>query len=144
MPSFSIQSAEKLNTCDLRLQNLFNEVIKTYDCTIIEGHRSEEDQQKLFNAGRTKVLHSNHNFSPSRAVDAAPYIESIHGIPWPSNFDLGSVSRQKATAQFYHFAGYVQALAVRMGISIRWGGDWDRDHYFSDQTFDDLVHFELI
>jgi len=28
-----------------------------------------------------------------------------------------------------------------MEIPIRWGGDWDRDHCLSDQSFDDLVHF---
>jgi peptidoglycan L-alanyl-D-glutamate endopeptidase CwlK len=27
---------------------------------------------------------------------------------------------------------------------IRWGGDWDGDQDFRDQTFDDLAHFELI
>ncbi len=144
MPSFSMHSREKLDTCDLRLQELFNEVVKTYDCTIIEGHRPQEDQQKLFDAGRTKVLHSNHNFSPSRAVDVGPFIAKLGGIPWPNLYQAGTPERCKAVDQFYHFAGYVQATAERMGIRIRWGGDWDQDHYFSDQTFDDLVHFELI
>ncbi len=44
--------------------------------------------------------------------------------------------------QFYHFAGYVEGTADAHRIPIRWGGDWDRDHCLSDQTFDDLVHFE--
>jgi peptidoglycan L-alanyl-D-glutamate endopeptidase CwlK len=26
---------------------------------------------------------------------------------------------------------------------IRWGGDWDMDNDLSDNTFNDLVHFEL-
>jgi hypothetical protein len=30
-----------------------------------------------------------------------------------------------------------------MGIGLRWGGDWDSDKDFSDQNFDDLVHWEL-
>ena len=28
-------------------------------------------------------------------------------------------------------------------IPLRWGGDWDMDHNFKDQKFDDLCHFEL-
>jgi hypothetical protein len=42
------------------------------------------------------------------------------------------------------FAGFVIGTAALMGISIRWGGDWDRDTYTKDNSFDDLVHFELI
>ena len=41
------------------------------------------------------------------------------------------------------FAGYVQGVAEQLGIKIRWGGDWDSDFDFKDQTFNDLVHFEL-
>jgi peptidoglycan L-alanyl-D-glutamate endopeptidase CwlK len=35
-------------------------------------------------------------------------------------------------------------IAAKMGIKIRWGGDWDRDEELHDQTFFDLPHFELI
>ena len=31
-----------------------------------------------------------------------------------------------------------------MNIKLRWGGDWNDNKDFSDQTFDDLVHFELV
>ena len=31
-----------------------------------------------------------------------------------------------------------------MGIDLRWGGDWDRDTEVRDNTFDDLVHFEIV
>jgi len=45
---------------------------------------------------------------------------------------------------FDHFAGVVRAVAYEMDISIRWGGDWDGDWNLFDQTFNDLVHFEVI
>ncbi len=35
------------------------------------------------------------------------------------------------------------AAAHDLGIELRWGGDWDRDAEFDDQTFNDLPHFEL-
>ena len=41
-------------------------------------------------------------------------------------------------------AGYIQATADKLGIKIRWGGDWDSDGDLDDQTFMDLGHFELV
>ena len=151
MPSFSKKSQFQLSTCDSQRQELFNEVIKTYDCTIIEGYRPLDIQQELYNTGKSKVRQGKHNQSPSQAVDAAPYIEG-RGIPWPQTPDfvdwLSDDERRafnayiKDMGQFYHFAGYVEGKATEMGQPIRWGGDWDRDHCFADQDFDDLVHFE--
>lgn len=39
-----------------------------------------------------------------------------------------------------------QVLAtVKLGIDIRWGGNWDMDgEPVTDQNFQDLVHFELV
>ena len=44
MPNFSIVSKQRLNTCHQDLQKLFNEVIKHYDCAVIQGARSDFDQ----------------------------------------------------------------------------------------------------
>jgi peptidoglycan L-alanyl-D-glutamate endopeptidase CwlK len=133
MPTFSNKSRDRLNTCDPRLQEVFNWVVEDYDCTIIEGHRSPERQQELYDQGKSKVRFGNHNYSPSRAVDVAP---------WPIPDDWGD-HNWKERAKFYHFAGYVKGIAESVGVRLRWGGDWDRDKDFDDQTFDDLVHFEL-
>lgn len=129
MPKFSKVSQDRLKTCDQRLQDLFNEVIKNYDCSIICGHRGQADQDKAYNEGKSKIKWPNgkHNSNPSRAVDVAPY-----PIDWND------------TKRFYHFAGYVKATADQMGIKIRWGGDWDSDNDFKDNSFNDTPHFELI
>jgi hypothetical protein len=42
-----------------------------------------------------------------------------------------------------HFAGYVQGTAQKMGIPIRWGGDWSMDFIMADERFPDLPHYEL-
>ena len=77
------------------------------------------------------------NQQPSLAVDVVPY-----PIDWG---EAGTESeKRKAIARFYHFAGYVLRTAEKMDISIRWGGDWDGDKDFSDQSFDDLPHWELL
>ncbi len=134
MPHFSTTSKKRLETCSPELQQLFHEVIKTYDCTIICGHRTEAEQEKLLKSGKTKVKFSKHNKNPALAVDVSPY--SI-----PKNW--GAVNF-KERAKFYHFAGYVKGIAETLKIPVRWGGDWNGNNDFSDQTFDDLVHYELV
>tara|TARA_R100000808_G_C2132825_1_gene141713 strand:+ start:631 stop:1023 length:393 start_codon:yes stop_codon:yes gene_type:complete len=129
MPRFGKRSKDRLATCEKDLQLLFNEVIKYVDCSILEGHRSKNRQNKLFDEGKTKVKYprGRHNASPSRAVDCVPY-----PIDW--------TDRERMTL----FAGFVIGIANQMGIEIRWGGDWDRDFEVQDNKFDDFPHFELI
>lgn len=126
MPRFNQTSADRLATCRMELQDLFNEVVKGFDCSILCGHRSDEDQMKAFNEGKSKAKSGKHNKTPSMAVDVAPC-----PIDWT---DLN---------RFYYFAGYVKARAEELGIKIRWGGDWDGDTITKDQNFNDLPHFEL-
>ena len=142
MPSFSRKSMSKLRSCDYRLQELFLNVVKEYDCTIIQGHRTKEEQDEYYNNKRSKVQwpNSKHNHSPSLAADVAPWVNG--SIPWPQIPKDSKFIHD--TAQFYHFAGFVLSRANSLGIDVRWGGDWDSDHNFSDQKFDDLVHFEIV
>ena len=128
MPRYSKRSKDRLATCDQRLQDVFNEVIKHVDCSILEGHRSKERQNKLYDEKRTKVKYPNgkHNQNPSIAVDVAPY-----PIDWTDR------------DRFHYFGGYVLGIASQMGLNIRWGGDWDQDTQTKDNRFDDLVHFEI-
>jgi len=142
MPSFGQKSRSRLDTCHDNLRLLFEEVVKTFDCTIVSGHRTREEQAALYAQGRDKpgsvvtmrdgvVKLSNHQGvdgeEPSLAVDAVPY-----PIDW------------KDTERMVYFAGFVKGVAVRMGIKIRWGGDWDSDTETDDERFRDLPHFELV
>lgn len=131
MPIFGEDSKAKLATCHPYLRKLFEEVIKEYDCKIICGERNKEDQDKAVAEGKSKTPYptSKHNRIPSLAVDVAPY-----PIDWS----------EKELRRFYHFGGFVLATAKRMGINIRWGGDWNGNMDFKDQNFNDLPHFELI
>ena len=128
MPRFGKRSIGRLQTCDQKLQELFYEVVKHFDCSIIEGHRGEERQNKAFADGKSKVKYPNgkHNQNPSIAVDVAPY-----PIDW-SDRD-----------RFHYFGGFVLGVAKEMGMNIRWGGDWNQDTETKDNKFDDLVHFEI-
>ena len=51
MPRFSTRSKSRLHTCDERLVKLFNEVVKHFDCTIIEGHREKRSRMKRIGRG---------------------------------------------------------------------------------------------
>ncbi len=143
MPRFGRKSSAQLRTLDVRLQKLFREVVKRYDCSILTGYRGERAQNAAFDSGASKLRFpdGNHNEYPSKAADVAPYpIE--WGGPLVRDGALVKPNLQ-AILRFYHFTGYVRGVAETMGIKIRCGCDWDGDFDFFDQTFNDLVHFEL-
>ena len=138
MPSFSTKSRQKLATCALPLQQLFNEVIKQLDCTVLYGFRSPEEQFELYKRGRELVngiwvitdkskvvtyrdgyrMLSAHNYQPSKAVDVAPY-----PIDWE---DID---------RFNLFVNHVLRTAAEMGIKIKSGRDFKMKDY---------PHYELV
>lgn len=129
MPSFGAASLKQLETCDQRLQRLFLDVVQYWDCTVLEGKRSEAQQQINVAKGVSKTLDSKHVYplgAPSLAVDVAPY-----PVKWNDR------------ERFYAFAGFVIGTARKLGLTVRWGGDWDSDREFHDQTFMDLPHYEI-
>lgn len=148
MATYGESSKRRLATATDRLQGVFNSVIQIIDNAILVGHRSEPDQTAAYAEGRSKVKwpNSKHNSQPSRAIDAAPY--PIDWAPLPSQEELRHWTKgdllewAKQYARFYYLAGCVLGVAFEQGVPIRWGGDWDMDEDFTDQTFDDLVHFE--
>ena len=129
MARFSNRSHLRLATCDPRLQRVFEDVVRNFDCSILEGHRDEARQNRMVDDGKSQVRwpDGKHNTTPSLAVDVAAY-----PIVWDD--------RERQTL----FAGYVLATAKAMGVDLRWGGDWDRDTEVRDNSFDDLVHFEIM
>ena len=130
--NYSERSAGKLKTCHIKLQVLFREVVKGFDNAILEGRRDKAAQDEAYRRGHSKLQwpDSKHNVEEedelSEAVDVAPY-----PIDWTDR------------ERFHYFAGYVKGVAAELAISIRWGGDWNNDTEVRDNTFDDLVHFEL-
>lgn len=132
MPKFSRESLTQLATCDKRLQQVLSEVIKVFDFSVIEGHRDQKAQDRAYAKGLSKLRwpNGNHNSLPSMAVDIAPY-----PIDWSE--------KEKAHLRFAYLAGFVMSEAERLGIKLRWGGDWNRNQDPRDETFLDLPHFEI-
>ena len=81
-----------------------------------------------YDQGKSKLKFPSgkHNSLPSTAVDIAPY-----PIVW-SDHD-----------KFRALANRVIGIGLALGIKLRWGGDWDGDLSFKDQTFHDLPHLEI-
>ena len=120
MPTFGRKSTERLAQAHPDLQHLFNEVIKTIDCSVLCGYRGKEEQEAAYRDGNSK-LHfpdSKHNHLPSLAVDVAPY-----PINWQN------------IERFKTFGAFVKKTAEELGITIRWGGDF--------KTWKDYPHYEL-
>jgi len=136
MPRYGTRSRNNLSTCDIRWKTIMNEVIKYYDCTIITGHRDKEEQNAKYAEGTSEVSwpNSKHNTRPSMAIDVAP---------WPIPTDWGD-KVWKDRVKFYELKAIIFFVAAKQGIKVRYGGDWDRDYDYTDNKFDDLIHFEII
>lgn len=135
---YSEKSRQRLATVDPVLALVFEEALKAglIDIAIIQGRRSKEQQNVYYAAGKSKVQwpNSKHNTETpnelAQAIDAGPV---VHGkISWEKDHCI-------------YLAGIVMATAASLGVKIRWGGNWDMDgEPVTDQSFQDLVHYEKI
>ena len=80
--------------------------------------------------GKSKTKFGKHVLG--KAVDISPY-----PIDWDARDD------------FHYLGGFVLGIASKLGVDVRWGGDWNASSMYrgkrttKDNNFDDLVHFEL-
>lgn len=117
---FGKHSLEQRATLHPDLVKVVDEVSKEVNITILCGHRNQEDQDRAFAEGKSKLKwpKSRHNSTPSEAVDAA-----IYPVNWN---DIES---------FKKLAVEMKAAAQRVNVEIEWGGDW--------VNFKDYPHFQL-
>lgn len=132
MARFGTGSKHKLSTVHPDLQEIFNEVIKHFDCTVTAGIRTEAEQKALYAKGRTepgnivtnadgvknKSMHQSGN-----AVDCVPYPEM-----WSDETKLRELG---------WFVKGVAADLKSQGVithDLVWGGLWD---------FVDMPHYEI-
>lgn len=126
MPKFSASSQARLATCHPDLQAVCNELIKQYDFTVLEGHRSQAAQTAALQRGASKRTwpHSAHNKTPSLAVDIAPY---------PVDWD--NISRfNEMIIRFDTVANMLRAEG-KIASQFTYGGYW--------RTLQDWPHIEI-
>jgi peptidoglycan L-alanyl-D-glutamate endopeptidase CwlK len=106
-----------------------------FDVIVVEGLRSRERQQQLYDQGRktpgkivTWTLNSKH--IDGVAVDLAP-LKSDGSIDWEN------------LKAFDTLAAAMGQAATMAGTSIRWGADWDGDGKPRERGESDSPHFEL-
>jgi peptidoglycan L-alanyl-D-glutamate endopeptidase CwlK len=105
---------------------------QTQDFSVLEGVRTKARQKALYAQGRTKkgpivtwTLNSKH--IEGKAVDLIPYPEG-----WKAK-----------TNKFNEIAALMFKAAKELGVTIRWGADWDRDGKPRERGEFDSPHFEL-
>jgi len=120
MYKFSERSKAKLETVDIRLQNLMNIAIKEspYDFSITEGIRTLKRQKELVAQGKSKTLKSHH--LTGKAVDIAVWVNGK--VTWDFKY-------------YKEVADHIKEIARKLGYIITWGGDWKK--------FKDGPHFQI-
>ena len=126
--ALSQKSLDKLHGVSYDLVQVVKRAIELTDIDfgISEGVRSLERQKELFAAKKSMTMKSRH--LTGDAVDLYAYVDGA--VSWkPRYYDYINDAMQEA--------------ALELGIRIRWGGDWDGDGDKTDQSFNDLCHWEL-
>lgn len=141
--SYGRDSRVQLATCHPDLRAIFRKAITLHDIKIIKGLRGKAEQNKAFKDGFSKLKwpDGKHNaVGPDGNEDPTALSHAVDAAPWP----LQNKFWEKDPRQLYYFGGFIKGIALDMRIPLRWGGDWNSNLIFTDQTFDDLFHFELI
>ncbi len=141
MNKWGKKSKHHYDTLHLDLKLLADEVLKIHDCSIFQGFRDKETQNKYYTNGTSKVQwpDGKHNKTPSEAIDLAPYIKG------EDPYDMERV---------LFFAGIVISTAHKLyedGLMVHrliWGGTWKikPESVFAfdrEKGFFDGIHFEL-
>ena len=120
---FSTISRERLDTCHPDLIRLMEHVLIWQDITILCGTRGQEEQDKAFFSGNSKLRfpHSKHNSSPSMAVDIQPYGVCLQA--WNSD---------RYNREWKAFCQKVIDTGEALGINVRNLGleqGWDYYHF---------------
>lgn len=134
MFSLSKASEDKMNGVHPDLIKVVRRAIQIskVDFKVGEGVRTLARQKTLVAEGKSKTLNSRH--IPGRdGLGKAVDLWVIKGgtIVWDQ-------------ASYVELSQYVLQAAKELGVSIRWGGDWDGDGNWKEERFFDGPHYELL
>src|SRR3712207_4903888 len=122
--TYSKASLDKLRGVHPDLVRVFMRVKEicpaSLDFRITCGLRTKAEQKKLFESGASKTMHSRH--LTGHAVDVVALSkDEPNGISW--KFE-----------KYAALAEIVKLAARDVRVPIRWGGDWDNDGSYKDET----------
>ena len=128
MTALNARSIANLKVVDTRLVAVVTRAaeLSTVPFAVTEGRRTLSRQKQLVAQGASKTLRSRH--LTGHAVDVVAYVGTR--ISWELPF-------------YFHIRDAMFQAAKELGVTLRWGGDWDGDGSSSDESFVDSPHFEL-
>lgn len=122
----SLAKLEKVNPALVNVVKRAIEITEV-DFAVVQGNRTQAEQNALYEQGRTKpgpkvTWTRNSNHIGGRAVDLAPFYKGK--IEWDNNGKLGLYPKINEA---------MQQAAKELGVKIKWGGEWkgtpDRPHW---------------
>jgi peptidoglycan L-alanyl-D-glutamate endopeptidase CwlK len=110
---YSRASLDKLSKIDDRLRMVMERALELsdVDITIVQGLRSKEEQEALVRAGKSRATVAPKHVI-GHAVDVAAYVNGSTNWQWENIFPIALA---------------VKNAANELGVTIRWGGVWDRN-----------------
>jgi len=142
-------SIEKMKGVHPKLIELMKKAISNspYDFKIVQGLRTAEYQNSLYQQGRTKpgkivTKLDGYNRKSNHQAKADGYGHAVD-IAVCGHYDQnGDYVKYTTDAEMFdnkklvEISGHVKAVAKEMGMEIVWGGDW--------KTLYDTPHYELV
>lgn len=138
MSAFGVRSRANLAGVHPTLVRILSEVTEFFDCTILGGTRTVEEQKQNVAKGLSKTMNSLHIVQEDgygHAVDVAPNPQQWDNSP-PSGLTKYEVEQVA-------FLFFVKGYAKAQGVELRIGADWNGNNLTQDNTFNDLDHIEL-
>ena len=144
-------SLGRLNGVDANLVKVVQRAIEItpQDFMVVEGVRSKEQCYINYGKGRTVAQCTAKGVPAKYALPKAAKVtwlknpldskhvtgRAVDLVPYPVDWNDLSKFDQMAQAMF--------AAAKELGVSIRWGADWDNDGNYREKGEYDSPHFEL-
>ncbi|MGW8285739.1 MAG: M15 family metallopeptidase [Candidatus Deferrimicrobiaceae bacterium] len=126
----SDRSIDRLAGVHVDLQSVVHYAIGVstvdFGITLTGGVRDEHTQRRLMREGKSRTMNSRHR--TGHAIDVFAVRD-------------GRADWSIKTALQVHDA--FAAAGRALGVSLRWGGDWDGDGAWRDERFLDAFHHEL-
>lgn len=139
-------SKEKLKGVHPQLVKLMTEAVKEspYDFRIVQGVRTAEYQNGLYQQGRTKpgkVVTNCDGFKnkSNHQAKADGYGHAIDifvcGIVENGHYRKFTTAEGYDSKKMFAVVKHIKEVAQKLGIPVKWGGDWKKDK--------DYPHFEI-
>lgn len=143
MSAFGARSRAALAQVHPTLIRILSEVTEFFDCSVLDGARSSQQQALNVANGLSKTLDSKHLIQPdgyAHAVDVAPTPQQWDGSP-PAGLT-------KYEVQCIAFLFYTKGFAKAQGVDLRIGADWNGNNLIDmaekEHAFLDADHIELV